>query len=171
MPVADDGRARAIKAGFIDPEQSRIVFFLGNVITTGSQWSPSLDWGRSAAEIFINGRDVGGVHAGEALAIDLLPGQYTVGSGEGPEAQKSPPLAITLAAGQIIYVSKDTMARPLGSGAFVGGLLGGAVGGALAGSLDTKTSDDYQGPMLHLHDDGLARIQERQIIAPSIILR
>jgi hypothetical protein len=168
MPVADDSHARAVKAGHIDPDKSRIVVFLGRVITPGSTFSPSLDWGNSQTEIFVNGRDAGGIHAGEALAIEVRPGQYALGSGDGPERQNSPALTVTLGPRQIAYLSKDTMMRRQNGGAFVGGMVGGAIGGALAGAIDSQTSEDYQGPLLHLHDDGLALIQDRQIIVSAI---
>jgi hypothetical protein len=162
LPVADAGYTRAVKEGRIDPRKSRIVVFLGQVITPGFGWSPSIDLGNSQAEIFINGYDAGGIHAGEALAIDLPPGQYGVGSGAGPETQKSPTLSVALAATQVAYVSNDTMMRhPTGGGLVI---LPGFVG-------IFHTSEGYQGPMLHLHTDGLTLIQGKQIVASPEIFR
>lgn len=64
------------------------------------------------------------------------------------------------------------MARPVGGGVIVGGLGGGAIGGALAGALagamDAQSSSDYQGPMLHIHADGLTLVQDRRIVVSSV---
>jgi hypothetical protein len=166
QPVADDLRAKTAKAGALEPQSARVVFFLGRIMTPGRDWAPSLG-GLAASEAFINGIDVGGVHAGEALVIDLPPGQYDAGSGDGPEAQNSPSLTVTLAAGEIAYLSMDIMMQRQNVGVLAGAAVGGAIGGAIAGAISAQTAEDYHGPMLHIHGDGLALIQDKQVVVPS----
>ena len=168
--LASQEVASNVKAGIVAPELARIVAFKGQILSTSPLdfWTPGLP---GAGDLIVNGVDVGGVNRDQAIAVDVQLGAYVVSWKDvGDTNEVSSPLNLTLAPGQIVYLSMDRMFKE-GSGP-AAGLAAGAAGpvgvvvagvGAAASASESKQYYD----LLRLHSDGAALIQADEITAAA----
>lgn len=150
---------RRVKAGILDPGSARIVAFKGLILSAANSSGPA---DPASGDLLVDGMDVGGVNQGQAIAIELPPATYAVSWRDvGDTGAKSPDLPISLATGQIVYLSMDrqmaTHQAPL--------IVGGAIGGIVAGAALENTSDpNYHGPIMQVRTEGAALVETMEIV-------
>jgi len=140
----DSKTAQEVKAGSVAPGLAEIVVFKGEALATlPLPWHSSLP---GDGDFRINGAQVGAVTKGEALAVRLPAGNYSLSwINQGDDQKASEPLLVHIEAGQTAYFSLDLK--------IVTGY---------------RLGENWIYPIMRQHQDGLALIQDLAIVVSKV---